>query len=449
MELILLLAGLVGLTLFTDGSNDDSAPETPEPEPETPEVPVEPVTPVAPPAPVEPETPVGPETPTSNTATDGDDVLTVPRDGRGGSLNGLAGDDLLQGRSSDDMLIGGDGMDTLIGGGGNDNLADVERGFFNTDNTSVMNGGRGDDVLQFEDGSTVTGGDGADRLFMYDNLDDTLVSRITDFDPAEDALRLYLDVQADNGGEFRLDPRADATGSDLYLGDDLVAEIQSQSPLALSDIEIFVLLDQDAGTTGFTGGDAAINIQGNLGDNVVNGGDAGERILMNNFGSITGIMANSQGGADYVDGGAGNDTITGDGADIFQTDVDDRNETIITLEQDTLIGGAGDDVLLTANGNILTGGSGADLFGVRPTDAGGIIPPTVITDFDITEDSLVLEIPSGLQGQEITVVRYADGTGASVLLNGNTVVQVTGGQDLTPDDIEVQRSFLEYYASRT
>jgi len=372
---------------------------------------------------------------------EGNDTIT----GGGGddSLSGDGGNDLLVGNGGADRIVGDAGLDTLIGGNGDDLLSDYDIPFNGTLlNTSVMDGGAGNDTLQFDDGSTVTGGAGEDSLFLYDDFGDTLVSRITDFDPSEDILRVAVNVQNGHiGGDFSLQERDDGTGNDLFLGEELIAEIQSTSSFALDDIELVVVLKESAGDVSYTGGADDTDIEGNYRNNTIIGGDGDERILVGEFASL-----NSQGGANNVDGGAGNDTITGVGATFFTTDVDDGNETFITLEQDTLNGGAGDDVLISRNGNILTGGDGADVFALREdggTNTAGDtrVAPSVITDFNPDEDAIVIDTSTASGPDPLTIVPFADGSGATIEKGDQIIAQVTGGQDLTVEDLVIEPYF--------
>lgn len=379
---------------------------------------------------------------------EGDDFLA----GNGGEdrLDGGEGNDRLEGGGGFDFLRGGAGLDTLIGGNGDDNLFDYDIPFNEgAINTSVMDGGAGNDTLQFDDGSTVSGGLGADTLFLYDALDDSLISRITDFDPAEDFLRVSVNVaNNETGGDFRLEARSDGTGNDLYLGEDLIAEIQSTSSFDLDDIELVVLLEQNAGPVAYTGGAADVDIEGNHSDNTVTGGDGNERIIMDGFYDFS--LPNYNGGFNSVDGGAGNDTITGSGVEFFRTDVDDGNMNFLTFEQDTLDGGAGNDVIVSRNGNILTGGSGADTFALRQdndfdTETGAGVPAAIITDFNPVEDTIVLSPITVPDPSALVFVPFPDGTGSSIELGDQIIAQVTvtNGLPIGLDNISTVQFFTD------
>ena len=105
--------------------------------------------------------------------------------GRGGDdyLDGGAGEDNLQGDAGNDTLWGGDGDDTLRGVSGDDTLY----------------GGAGDDTIYGNDGADLiiggagfdemSGGAGADTFVFHGDALDGL-DIITDFNPAEDILRL-------------------------------------------------------------------------------------------------------------------------------------------------------------------------------------------------------------------------------------------------------------------
>jgi Ca2+-binding RTX toxin-like protein len=98
-------------------------------------------------------------------------------------LDGGAGDDTLQGDGGDDVLAGGDGDDILRGVSGNDGL----HGGAGDDH---LYGGDGDDLLIGGAGfDEMNGGAGADTFVFYGNALEGL-DIITDFDPAEDILRL-------------------------------------------------------------------------------------------------------------------------------------------------------------------------------------------------------------------------------------------------------------------
>jgi len=133
-------------------------------------------------------------------------------------------------------------------------------------------------------------------------------------------------------------------------------------------------------------------------------------------------------GDDALFGGAGNDILHGGtGSNILN-------------------GGAGNDFLLGQGDGVdsLTGGEGADIFArVLNGDAGA--GHSLITDFVPAEDRIELAIPFSstldiaTAQSNISVVPWADGTGADVLYQGVVQASVPGGANLTAADIIVVR----------
>ena len=370
----------------------------------------------------------------------GDDVFfggggndTIEAGADNDTIFGGAGDDDIEGASGNKLVYGGDGDDRI------DTTYPAYGGIRGL-NTSEIFGGDGDDAIRFEDGSTVTGGLGADEFLLEDILSDDLVSRITDFDPDEDSLIVNLTAGDGDGGGYDLVDRADGAGKDLYLGDDLVAEILSTKEFTLSDIRINTELDYADGVLTFAIGDddpanGIATLRGSYGDDTILGG-TGDDVVFEN------------GGVDELYGGDGDDRLFADGGSFVTFDGDQGGpvefETVI--ETDTLFGGAGNDILVSTNGNVMTGGEGADFFGVvasdRDDEFGDVqFPFAVITDFDPAEDVMALGAVPGDAApvaSDVSVVALADGTGADILLDGIVVARVMGGQSLQVSDIVLQ-----------
>jgi len=353
--------------------------------------------------------------------------------GGGGNdtMSGDSGDDLVEGGAGDDRLEGGPGIDTLLGGAGDDRLVDADIPRDDGPGWSVMDGGPGDDELVFEGGSTVTGGEGADNFLLLDDLFDDNVTRITDFDPEVDRLQLSLGVNETSGGALTLEPWEDGTGADLYYGDDLIAEIAGGQDLDLADIDVFIELEEE--TESFAAGDGDDWISGNALPNTIEAG-GGDDV----------VRAERGAGADFVDGGAGNDSLTGSGGMLEGFDDDDEGpggvEYYRMIETDTLIGGAGDDVLVSKDGAVLTGGPGADTFGIdHDATPEGVepLPATQVTDFDAGEDLIVVALAPDQEADDLSVAVWDDGQGADIVVDGIVIANVMGGQSLTASDIRV------------
>ncbi len=147
-----------------------------------------------------------------------------------GSLSGGGGSDTLV---AEDIasLSGGDGDDYLRGN--YDKAVDRPQGsdFFadhTNDGPNVLDGGAGNDRIDFDTEDKVTGGDGADSLTGYLEVSPDEAASISDFDPAEDNLTIWVEKGASDvtlGVE---------NGNTLIVQDGKVlATIQGQSSLTL------------------------------------------------------------------------------------------------------------------------------------------------------------------------------------------------------------------------
>ena len=410
--------------------------------------------------------------------TEADDSI----DARGGDdlVQGFGGNDLLLGGSGEDTLVGGDGDDTIEGGRGDDRILDdvgddsliggegndTIRSSIGNDTlfggdgddlieasfrfaipqplppTNLIDGGSGDDTLNFKDDSTVTGGSGADSFRLDEDMRNDVTSRIEDFDPDEDTLHVRVATAGSDGGGFSLVPRTDGLGNDLYLDDDLVVEILSAKDFTLADLDIDVgLFETPGGVTSYAVGpndvEAGVQHIGSIGDDSITGSADDDRLQGNR-------------GSDILIGGAGDDTLIADGG--FAV-VSRTEGLIVRVETDTADGGDGDDLIISRDGNIVTGGEGSDVFGIVPGpyfQIGDIqYPPTVITDFDPAEDQIVIasaDVDATPVPSDITVRVLDDGTGAEVLVDGRVAAIVYGGQSLTADDVQIgDRDFTGDY----
>jgi len=362
------------------------------------------------------------------------------------SIDGGRDDDALYGDNGNDTLIGGDGNDLLFGGAQNDLLNggsgnDTIEGGYGFD---TLNGGAGNDTIYATEGSTLTGGLGADSFIVEEDLSDTLVPRITDFDPAVDSLHIDLTPEDGDDGAFTLVDRADGLGQDLFLGDKLVVELLGNNDIQLDDINITVRLPfTEDGSSEYTIGnsetDIGTQVIGSYGDDIITGSDGGDAIA-------------GRGGSDLIDGGAGNDTLFGDGGYIFSYDVDDGGDRITFLETDTINGGDGDDIIISVNGNDIIGGEGDDVIESAPgaLTAPEPLPPTVITDFTPGEDVILLRrVDASLSAEAngVSLTPLEDGTGTELRVEGNVVAVILGGQNLALDDIvlgEIDGQYIPY-----
>lgn len=248
-------------------------------------------------------------------------------------------DDTLFGGTGEDEIGGDDGDDLLFGGGGDDHV-------YGQEGSDALYGDAGNDELHGEDGDdTAQGGAGDDALFGHMG-DDTLHG-----DTGDDAL---------TGGQ----------GNDALYG-----------------------------------GDGNDSIMGGYGDDILVGGF----------------------GQDSLFGGRGDDQLSGVAAGRPDLDVD---------EMDFLNGGAGDDTIMMGDGDIVNGGSGADTF-----MAGHWMDSAAaqVTDFDIAEDEIVVVFDDDMPGDPVVAITpNANSPDTMVItLDGHPVANVANATDLTLDDIEL------------
>lgn len=296
------------------------------------------------------------------------------------NLRGDASDNLIVGRAGADTLIGGDGNDTLSLGDGDD-ISYAGPG--DTGDDSII-GGAGNDLIGGGAGDDfIVGGQGITygvQTLLFRDLEQRLDGSDTLYGGAgEDTIY---------GGSPRLLEDADDTAYGTDRG-----SIAPDTIYSGADND-WVQASFGADTLG--GGQGADTLQGGAGNDVIYGGrgDVGASgindVISGQDGHDT-IFAS--GGDDSVSGGADNDLIYGGvGDDILSGDGG----------HDQIFGGTGNDTI--------TGGTGEDRFNFAP--GSGI---DVITDFDATEDTLVLSAYSeriGSIGQLVLAssVTTVDGT---------------------------------------
>ncbi|MGR3541319.1 MAG: Hint domain-containing protein [Hasllibacter sp.] len=285
---------------------------------------------------------------------------------------GNGGDDVIFGEDGDDMLRGGAGDDTLIGGDGDD----VIKG---GDGDDRVHGDAGDDEIYGGDGEDeLSGGDGADTIDGGEGDDDIHGNAGADDlsgGAGNDSISGGKGGDAISGGEGDDELRGDQ-GDDAIDGD-----------AGMDDI------DGGAGNDDIDGGEGDDTIEGGRGNDEIDGGDGDDTItdrggrdtvrggegddvidVSGPFDPADGIGlpdigypgaypadADPDDDIDFVDGGAGNDTIrTGDDADTILGGTGD--DTIDAgIDDDVIDGGEGDDRIVGGEGNDkIDGGAGDD-----------------------------------------------------------------------------------------
>ena len=359
-------------------------------------------------------------------------------------IRGLGGNDTILGGAGDDRLVGGDGNDSLdgefghdklFGGNGDDRLSDtsggndqlygeagndhlyVRRILPHSANTLVLDGGAGDDTIDYVNGAnlldrvtilggegndiinldatakavvdagagddavtigmgglnqTVTLGAGADTLKIAANTYSAIrdVVRVTDFNAAEDRVNLTDIIGYLQNWDGSTNPFATGHLQLVQSGSDVVLRIARYGAGDWQDLMIFsnsdaadfnsnnIDYDPDgsplAGLT-INGGGAADNLQGASGADTIRGWGGNDTIL-------------GGAGDDRLVGGDGNDSLDGEfGHDkLFGGNGDDRLSDT-SGGNDQLYGEAGNDHLYvrrilphSANTLVLDGGAGDD-----------------------------------------------------------------------------------------
>lgn len=375
---------------------------------------------------------------------DGDDTL----EGFSGddSLFGGAGNDWLDGFTDSDLMVGGsgndvlssrDGDDTVAGGQGDDTLFSGGAG-------SSLDGGAGRDLLNFSGETTVTGGAGADR-FVYRNslsgeTDPDLATTITDFDPSRDQLSIELDapIAGDVDTPLHLVDWEDGKGADLMFGDQVLLHLSGAQGMDPGLIQAKVTLTNSSTGAAYLDGPLSSVINGGAAQDAIYGGAGNDQIDV----SFTDGKEAQDRLGDLAEGGDGDDTLIGQGGGWYFDSADDDDSTgnwVVLEHEDSLSGGAGDDVLRATNGSQMTGGAGADRFEVvhwvSELPDGTTFAPARITDFDPTSDSLLIDHRGSNGDNGISIAAWDNGLGADVLVGGVVVAEVTGGQDLTVEDL--------------
>ncbi|WP_417241699.1 calcium-binding protein [Celeribacter sp.] len=325
--------------------------------------------------------------------TSGDDLVNRSYADRQGDaftgdthlVNLGGGDDRFVGGIGDNEVHGGDGND-MIKGVSNNNTLFGEAGddvIYSGRHTSVLDGGDGDDhlILQLDKGAdhTATGGTGADtfEISRPSNGRQSTVT-ITDFDIAEDSLVLggiTIDITQD-GARYSV-----VTGADdrfIYFNDDDVIVLEGLGNGTPADVA-------NGSVEGSAFNDIMVNGYTDFGGDTVSGGDD----LIFGLGGDDLIRGGD--GDDEIYGGDGNDALYGsNGHNMIYGEAGDDLLNAGKHGSD-LYGGTGDDTLevnLSKNGtHRLNGGDGADTF-VFTSGSGGTRATVIVTDFDVTEDSV-------------------------------------------------------------
>lgn len=280
------------------------------------------------------------------------------------TINGTTANDTLYGWASNgsassisgnDNLYGNDGDDSLFGGTGDDNL----------------NGDAGKDTLDGGSGSDTMRGGTGDDIYTVDVATDKVIESL-------------------NSGIDKVTTASNVSAFSYTLSEN-VENLEAGS--LVNDFKGFGNALNNTLIAGYSGN---YNLYGGDGNDYIEGGDRSSNRLYGEAGDDTLVGAQSPFCVNYLDGGVGNDTLTGgfNGAG------------------DTLLGGAGNDEITGLYGDdTLTGGAGADRFIFTGND--GV---DKITDFSVVDDMIV--VSAGGMGSNLTpgaaiASQFTIGTGAA------------------------------------
>ena len=263
-------------------------------------------------------------------------------------IDGGSGNDTITGSGAADTMIGGSGDDTLAGGLGND-IFQVSGGSAGFD---AVNGGDGSDTLQATANSTMIGLRSVTALetITAGAFTGVYISGSANADTLDFTATTLTGIVRIDGGSGN-DAISGSVAGDTILGgagDDTLAGGQGN--------DIFQVSGTTSGFDAVNGGDGTDTISATANSTMI-GLTNVSNIEAISAGAFTGVYISGSANADTldfttatltgivrIDGGSGNDTITGSGA------------------ADTLLGGLGDDTLAGGNGN--------DIFQVSGTGAG-------------------------------------------------------------------------------
>ncbi len=232
----------------------------------------------------------------------------------------------------------------------------------------------------------------------------------------------------DDGDDPEVREIAEEDGDTVELRDDEDVYIGSDEGVVVQANAFDNLLVGNGGDDTVLGGDGDDVIDGGTGDDVQYGqedddtiynGEGDDRIFMgagddvSNFLTVTDTTTMQ--GDDFVRGGAGDDIIVDvSGSNTMFGDVGD--DALLAIDglrfdesydpkgdfgsADTLNGGVGNDVLTGDDGDEMTGGTGDDDF-VVVTDTARVQDTVQITDFDTQDDVLTLFSNGGMD-QSVT-----------------------------------------------
>lgn len=273
-------------------------------------------------------------------ATKNDDQINFSHWGKGFTIDGSKGNDVITTGLGDDIIMGGDDNDYILSGDGDDHLDggvgndDIDGGF----GRDVLIGGMGNDRLN--------GRNGADTYIFSKGHGQDIVMEHQWFQPQEgysvDTVKFTdvdfeeVSLSIEDGGlvlsNYHKTDKLTMVGF-LSDGSSHIENFEFGSK-SISLLEMLsqksINLSNQRDMINFTQWDNDFNINGQSGDDQMIMGGGHDTL----FGGEGQDYLSSGNGNDVLDGGAGNDTLDGgSGDDVF----------LVGLGQDVIAGGAGAD----------------------------------------------------------------------------------------------------------
>jgi Ca2+-binding RTX toxin-like protein len=363
------------------------------------------------------------------------DALTG--DAAANAIDGGDGNDTVDGADGNDTLTGGQGNDSLIGGVGDDSLL----GGIGND---TLDGGVGNDTLIGGAGSDVlTGGAGADEVsyalsagaVTVDLSNATLGAGQGTGDAQGDVIDSTVEVVRGTGMNDTFIGRATdeelfgGGGNDVFMGSDGADTLHGEGGTAdhvdysASGVGVSVNVDATSGNTGgFAAGDVLSGIE------IVTGTAFGDQLTA----VSSRVTFNGGAGNDTLTGGSGNDVLNaGTGNDTLVGGV--GNDTLNLRSNDTLAGdfadgGAGNDLVQIDQANItgsftLAGGAGTDTLEFHATTGGSLNLSVLVAGVNDAKFSSFERLDISADGVGSTVVVSADWIRA--LVDNNNASEIT------------------------
>jgi Ca2+-binding RTX toxin-like protein len=338
----------------------------------------------------------------------GDDVFTA---GNGLAtlislkVDGGDGNDTITGGDGNDTLLGGTGNDVINGGRGNDN-AQLGSG----DDTFIWNPGDGSDVVEGQDGTDTLVFNGAN---LNEKVDITANQGRVKF--TRDVANITMDLNGVEHIQFNA-----LGGADNITVGDLTGTGVTQAAL-------------DLGADGLTD---TVTVSGTAGNDTINVVGAGTSVSVTGLAAQVDITHAEAGDVLTINAGAGNDTISAatlpPGIVGLVIDGGAGNDNITGSQgNDTLIGGDGNDIVNGGRGNdVAQLGNGNDTFVWNPGDGSDVVEGQAGTDTLVFNGANIDEIMDvSASGQR---ARLSRNVGSVVMdLNGVEHIQLTaaGGAD--------------------